>query len=57
MQPKTEDIQKIYLLAIFPTLGPYSTLPQAPELSIGHNKEQKPSAEDFLRLSDRRPKA
>ena len=57
MQRENEAIQKNPLAAVFSTLGLYSMLPQAPALTIGRNREQRPSAENPLRLNDRRPGA
>ena len=55
MQRKNEAIQKSHLLAVFSTPGLHPTLPQALALANGLDRGQRPSAENPLRLGDRRP--
>ena len=57
MQRENEAIQKFHWLAGFSILDLHSTLPQAPALAIGRDREQRPSTENPLRLSDKIPGA
>ena len=52
---ENEAIQKSHLLAVFSTPGLHPTLPQALALANGLDRGQRPSAENPLRLGDRRP--